>query len=190
MWKKIVASIFCALLFVVTNQASANSSDNCFLFKVNVWSLEKLPPELVERLKVTIADGQDRSIYAKLPRKHGKELREGADGTLPNISCDDIRSGKADDTSKTNTGKWSRYTEPVTVTITYKDGLFAEKITAEEKTVNGVARFYIPCACYVEARVEAPADGKKVLSPVHDFINFEAKEWGKDTVNSTHVVVE
>lgn len=177
--KQIMKYVFVLIVGVLTTQSAFAE----YCLKVNIWKLSNLPEEMQKSILQTIENEKKQGFaHESFSRKHGKELRLGADGPRPNIPCDDIKSGKYNDAQGINTGKWSRDLAPVKVTVTYFTGLFTkETVTAE--TVSGIARFYFKEPYRLEVRLE---NQDKCLSPVQGFVAFQVFEWRGDDVVSVH----
>jgi hypothetical protein len=187
MFQKIITGFLFAFLFGVL-PAQADTSDGCFLFKVNIWDIKKLPPEIAKTVKETIL-ANSISYDEKFPRKHGRELRAGADGERPSIKCADIRSGKADDTSMVNKGKWARSLTEQTLEITYFHGFFKKETVTIKTDPDGIARLYLSGPYRIEVKIQSIGNQIK-LYPVIDRIIFDAVEWYRDDVVSTHILIE
>ncbi len=179
--KQLVRFLFAFVIGIMVTQPAFAE----YCLKVNIWKLSNLPEEMQKNILQTIENEKKQGFaHEDFSRKHGKELRLGADGQRPNIPCDDIKSGKYDDAKGINTGKWSRDLTPIKVTVTYFTGLFSkETVTAE--TVSGIARFYFKEPYRLEVRLE---NQDTCLSPVQKYVALQSSEWRRDDVVSVHAV--
>jgi hypothetical protein len=179
--KKLVIHLFMLIAGVLATQSAF--ADYCL--KVNIWKLPNLPEEMQRNILRTIENEKKQGFaHEDFSRKHGKELRLGADGPRPNIPCDDIVSGKYNDSKGINTGKWARDLNPTTVTVTYHTGIF-KKETVTAVTESGIARFYFKEPYKLEVRFE---NQDQFLSPVQEYILLQISEWKGDDVVSVHGV--
>lgn len=169
-----VFSIMC----LITNTTTAFAG--CYLLKVNIWPEKVMSKEMLDDLK--------KESHGKFTTKYGKTLRLSADNKRQDLSCEDIRSGKADDTTGVNTGKIRRSTQEHLITITY--GSPFNKKTIEGKTdPDGIARFYFEETSRLEIIIK---DKSAVIPPYGTTIFFEATEWMYDSgkVMSVHFYVK
>lgn len=166
-----------AVLFLLT----ARSAFAEYCLNVHIWRLQDLTDEMRKEVIKTVEREKDNGVFREdFSTKHGKELRQGADGVRQDASCEDIKSKKFDYEKDVNTGKWSRDTETTTVFVSFRTGLFSKETVVEAQTVSGIARFYFDKPYQIRIRFK---NQKEFISPVQGYIKLESGGWLDDVVS-------